>query len=107
MSTVKLYVPDGPIVNERAVTPALNSSQKNTVKKLNNDLLYETMMSVEQLRIHALSRYRGVFGVISVILAFIAGVCLYFHVPYEPAAALFFATLGIFVIFSMKLADAK
>ena len=54
-----------------------------------------------------LLKHRRIFGLASLLLFAVAVVCVIFHVPYEPAMALFTCTVGTLLVFVMKVNDAR
>ncbi len=69
--------------------------------------IYETTVILEDVRRKNLRRNRMWFGIVSVICfcALVASFIL--HIPYEPAAAILCCVFGTFLVFVIKLRDAK
>jgi hypothetical protein len=62
---------------------------------------------LEELRMERLRKYRLMFGIASLICLCALVACLYERVSYEPAAALLCCVVGIFMVFAMKVHDAR
>lgn len=58
-------------------------------------------------RMLRLRRLRLIWGILSALLLIALSVSLVLHVSYEPAAALLACSTGLFVVFYMKVGDAK
>ncbi len=70
-------------------------------------LIAEAHLSASEIRLKQLRRNRTLFGLLS-ILAFITTWAFGISgLAWEPPASLFFALIGIAVVFAMKIRDAK
>jgi peptidoglycan/LPS O-acetylase OafA/YrhL len=70
-------------------------------------IVYSIKFTAEEIRMRHLVKYRRIFGLVSLLLLVVAVVCMVFHVPYEPAMALFTCTVGTLLVFVMKVNDAR
>jgi len=70
-------------------------------------VVYSVQLTAEDFRMQRLLKYRRIFGLVSLLLFALTVVCVVFHVPYEPAAAMFTCTVGTLLVFVMKVKDAK
>ena len=71
------------------------------------EMLGEIKFSVEGIRLVSLLRYRMLFGLASLACLLATGAFFSLQLPYEAPLALFFSTLGTFIVFVMKVANAR
>lgn len=62
---------------------------------------------VLELRMQHLRRHRMLWGIVSALFLVYLAASFPAGISYEPAAALLACSLGLFAVFSMKVADAK
>src|SRR5713226_9274728 len=80
------------------LTETINAASKvNFVKRV----------SLNEVRMNKLVHYRNFFGYLTLFLLLTSVAFSFFSLPYEPAFALVMAALGMFVVFTMKVADAR
>jgi len=72
-----------------------------------NEQVYAEWISVDELRMKRLIKERKIFGIASLVMLLGLLAALWADVPYEPFAATLLCVLGIFVVFAMKVRDAK
>lgn len=91
------------------VEEANNFSPTASLKGYNgtSDIIFETKLSIESYRMEKIRKYRSLFGIATVIFACFTMASLVLHWNYEPFVALSFSTLGIFVVFAMKVHEGK
>jgi hypothetical protein len=71
-----------------------------------NDAVYSGMVSVDQLRLQRLVKYRMWFTALSLLALAALIISLIAGISYEPFAALLSCLLGTLVVFAMKIRDA-
>ncbi len=71
------------------------------------EMLGEIKFGVESIRLMNLLRYRMLFGLASLACLLVTGASFFLQIPYEAPLALFFSTLGTFIVFVMKVANAR
>lgn len=69
--------------------------------------LFVHLVDPVRLRMKSLRRKRMIWGVISLLCVCALVASIYFRLPYEPAAAILCCCFGIFIVFVLKVEDAK
>ena len=69
--------------------------------------IYAELISVDELRLKRLIKERKIFGIASLVMLVGLLAAMWAGLPYEPFAAILLCVLGIFVVFAMKVRDAK
>jgi phosphatidylserine synthase len=70
-------------------------------------MIYSELISVDELRMRRLKKNRMGFAIATLVMLAALLTALFINIPYEPFAALFFCLMGLFVVFAMKIHDAK
>jgi len=70
-------------------------------------VIYQGQLTTEELRIKRLQRYKTLFGIASLVLLIVGVICFATNIHYEPALAMFTCTVGTFIVFAMKVNDAR
>lgn len=69
--------------------------------------LFSERLVLQQIRLERLRRLRNWFGIASILSLCALIACILLHVAYDPAAAVLSCCMGTFVVFAMKVHDAK
>lgn len=83
------------------------TSNRSCADSSNKQLIYSELISVDELRWKRLLKERRIFAIASVMMLLGLLAAVWAGIPYEPFAAMLFCVLGIFVVFAMKVHDAK